>query len=81
MAKKDKKDNKRRYTPPEFPKFKLETPDYKKPAFLRKFMTQRGKILPASRTNVSATFQRLLRREIIRARTLGYLPFIEGKDK
>jgi len=52
-------------------------PDYKKPDFLRKFMTQRGKIVPASRSNVSATFQRKLRQEIIRARHLGYLPFVD----
>ena len=75
MAKKDKKDTKRRHEKPDFPKFKLELADYKKPDFLRKFMTQRGKIVPASRSNVSAAFQRKLRQEIIRARHLGYLPF------
>lgn len=78
MPKKNKKETKRPFERPEFPKFKLEEPDYKNPAFLRRFMTQRGKIMPASRTNVSASFQRKLRQEIIRARHIGYLPFVES---
>jgi small subunit ribosomal protein S18 len=48
--------------------------DYKDHELLRKFMTERGKILPARTTGISATQQRQLKRAIRRARVMGLLP-------
>ena len=44
--------------------------------FLRKFLTDQGKIIPAHVTGVSAKYQRMLTREIKKARILALLPFI-----
>ena len=48
--------------------------DYKDHELLRKFMTERGKILPARTTGVNALQQRRLKRAIRRARVMGLLP-------
>ena len=48
--------------------------DYKDHELLRKFMTERGKILPARTTGTSALQQRQLKRAIRRARVMGLLP-------
>jgi small subunit ribosomal protein S18 len=48
--------------------------DYKDHELLRKFMTERGKILPARTTGVSALQQRQIKRAIRRARVMGLLP-------
>jgi len=48
--------------------------DYKKPDTLKKFLTERGKILPRRITGTNAKNQRMLVREIKRARFLGLLP-------
>ena len=48
--------------------------DYKKPEVLRRFVTERGKILPRRITGTSAKNQRRLVREIKRARILALLP-------
>ena len=50
-------------------------PDYKNPEQLRRCTTERGKILPARITGNCAKHQRLVTREIKRARALAYLPF------
>jgi len=50
-------------------------PDYKNPDMLRRFITERGKILPARITGTCAKHQRALNREIKIARVLAYLPF------
>lgn len=50
-------------------------PDYKKPEELRKFITERGKIIPRSRNGLSAREQRHIATNIKRARHLGLLPF------
>ncbi|MDI6774925.1 MAG: 30S ribosomal protein S18 [Verrucomicrobiota bacterium] len=42
--------------------------------FLRRFITDHGKILPARLTGATAKQQRLLRRGIARARMMGLLP-------
>ena len=42
---------------------------------LRRYITERGKILPARITGTCAKHQRALNREIKRARVLAYLPF------
>ena len=42
--------------------------------FLRRFLTDHGKILPARMTGASAKQQRLIRKGICRARVMGLLP-------
>ena len=49
--------------------------DYKEYKFLRKFVTDQGKIIPAHVTGVSAKYQRLLTKEIKKARNIALLPF------
>jgi|TARA_X000001036_G_scaffold429706_1_gene461275 small subunit ribosomal protein S18 len=49
--------------------------DYKEYKFLRKFITEQGKIIPAHVTGVSAKYQRLIAMEIKKARVLALLPF------
>ena len=49
--------------------------DYKNPTFLRQFLTERGKILPARISGNSCLFQRLLAREIKKSRIMGLLPY------
>ena len=51
--------------------------DYKVADTLRRFVTERGKILPRRITGTCAKHQRVLAREIKRARTLAYLPFVK----
>lgn len=48
--------------------------DYRDYEFLRKFMTERGKILPGRITGANALQQRQVKRAIRRARTMGLLP-------
>ena len=50
--------------------------DYKEYKFLRKFITEQGKIIPAHVTGVSAKYQRLITKEIKKARVLALLPFV-----
>jgi len=50
------------------------TIDYKRPEILRRFVTEKGKILPRRITGTSAKNQRRLIREIKRARSLALLP-------
>ena len=49
--------------------------NYKEHKFLRKFITEQGKIIPAHVTGVSAKYQRLIAMEIKKARVLALLPF------
>jgi len=51
-------------------------PDYKESKLLMKFLSDRGKILGRERTSVCVRHQRILSREIKRARILSLLPFI-----
>lgn len=51
-------------------------PDYKEFEVLKQFMTDRGKILPRSRTGLSQSEQRKLAIAIKRARHLARLPFV-----
>ncbi len=51
--------------------------DYKTPEVLRRFTTERGKILPRRITGTCAKHQRVLALEIKRARSLALLPFVE----
>ena len=49
--------------------------DYKEPEALRRFITERGKILPRRITGTCAKHQRKLAVEIKRARVLALLPY------
>lgn len=49
--------------------------DYKNVAFLKGFLTERGKILPARISGNSAFYQRQLAQEIKKARTMALLPY------
>lgn len=51
--------------------------DYKNPDGLRRFITDRGKILPRRITGTCAKHQRTLAREIKRARNLAMIPFVK----
>jgi len=50
--------------------------DYKDVDLLRKFISERGKILPRRVTGTSAKYQRKLTRAIKRARQMALLPFV-----
>ncbi|MBW4655118.1 MAG: 30S ribosomal protein S18 [Kaiparowitsia implicata GSE-PSE-MK54-09C] len=50
--------------------------DYKDVELLRKFVTERGKILPRRITGLTAKQQRDLTQSIKRARILALLPFV-----
>lgn len=50
--------------------------DYKDIETLKRFITEKGKILPRRVTGVSARFQRYLNNAIKRARYIGLLPFV-----
>jgi len=51
---------------------------YKNSEELRKFMDDRGKIVPSSKSGLTSKQQRLVTREIKRARHLGLLPSIQN---
>lgn len=50
-------------------------PDYKNYEALKRYITERGKILPARITGTCAKHQRMINSEVKKARTLAYLPF------
>jgi small subunit ribosomal protein S18 len=51
-------------------------PDYKDAETLRRYITERGKLLAASRTGVCSKHQRNITTEIKRARMVALLPFV-----
>lgn len=55
---------------------KIEDIDYKDVELLQKFITDRGKILPKRVTGTCAYHQRLVAKEIKRARTVALLPYV-----
>jgi small subunit ribosomal protein S18 len=55
---------------------KIDTVDYKEVAILRRFINDRGKILPSRQTGNTAKQQRMISRAIRRARELALLPFV-----
>lgn len=79
MPKKDKLKKRRRVAPP----VNLSCPfnedpsriDYKDVYKLKKYVTTRGRILPPSKTGVSAICQRKLSLSIKRARYMAMLPY------
>ena len=55
----------------------IEHIDFKDVDLLRKFVTDRGKILPRRATGTSAKYQRKLALAIKRARHMALLPFVK----
>jgi len=55
---------------------KIDTVDYKDINVLRRFINDRGKILPSRQTGNTAKQQRMISRAIHRARELALLPFV-----
>ena len=51
--------------------------DYKDTELLKRFISERGKILPRRVTGTSAKYQRQLTTAIKRARHMGLLPFVK----
>lgn len=58
----------------------VESLDYKNLDLLKRFVTDRGRIIPRRISGVSAKYQRLLTREIKRARAIAMLPYSAGVD-
>ncbi len=56
-------------------------PDYKDVDTLRRFITERAKIRPRRQTGLSSKHQRLLARQIKRARHLALLPFTDDQTR
>mgnify|MGYP006313003255 CR=1 FL=1 len=54
---------------------KIDRIDFKDIELLKKFINERGKILPRRVTGTKARYQRMLTRAIKRARHLALLPF------
>ena len=54
--------------------------DYKDVAKLRKFITEKGKIVPRRMSGVCAKHQRLLAEAIKRARVMALLPYVAEKQ-
>ncbi len=50
---------------------------YKEPLSLKRFTTDRGKIVPAKKTGASAKMQRIITREVKRARFMALLPYTD----
>ena len=57
-------------------KRKAEALDYKDPAKLRRYVSDRGKMEPRRKTGVCAKHQRVLAMAIKRARHLALLPYV-----
>jgi small subunit ribosomal protein S18 len=55
---------------------KIEYVDYKDVPVLRRFINERGKILPSRQTGNTAKQQRMIARAIRRAREMALLPFV-----
>lgn len=55
---------------------KIQSIDYKDVARLRRFTSERGKILPRRMTGTCAKHQRQLSTAIKRARTIALLPYV-----
>jgi len=53
-------------------------PDYKNFAELKRFTSERGRILGRARTGICAKHQRRVDQQIKRSRFLAYLPFVES---
>ena len=56
---------------------KLDAVDFKNTELLRKFVSERGKILPRRATGACAKHQRMIAVAIKRARHMALLPFVK----
>ncbi len=56
---------------------KLKEVDYKNAGLLKKFIMDNGKIVPSRITGTKASFQRMLKKAIKRARYLALLPYTD----
>lgn len=54
--------------------------DYKSPTMLKRFITERGKIVPSRISGVSAKNQRQLRNAVKRARVLALMPYAAARQ-
>ena len=69
---------KKKYTPRECYFTKTGTiPDYKDVLILRRFINDRGKLIPQSRSGLTAKNQRLLSVAVKRARQMALLPYTD----
>ena len=71
------KDNRRRRKVCYFTANKMEFIDFTDTELLKKFVTDRGKILPRRATGTSAKWQRKLATAIKRARHMALLPYVK----
>jgi small subunit ribosomal protein S18 len=55
---------------------KIDSVDYKEINILRRFLNDRGKILPSRQTGNTAKQQRMIAEQIRRAREMALLPFV-----
>ncbi len=79
FKKKDKKGSKRKFFRKKVCKFcvdKVDSIDYKDIARLRKFVTEKGKMLPSRITGNCAKHQRGVAEAIKRARFIALLPYV-----
>ena len=78
MAFEDKKNNSRvrRKKTCWFTENKVAFIDYKDEKVLRRFISERGKIIPRRISGTSAKYQRMLLEAIKRARHMAILPFV-----
>ncbi len=53
-------------------------PSFKDVSSMSKYMSERGRILGKDRTGICAKHQRMLAREVKRARHMALLPFVAG---
>jgi len=67
---------KRKFCP--FKEAGIESINYKDIELLKGYITESGKIIPSRISGVSAPYQRMLRKEVKRARNLALLSFTEG---
>lgn len=67
---------KRKFCP--FKEAGVESINYKDIATLKEYITECGKIIPSRISGVSAPYQRMLTKEIKRARNLALLSYTEG---
>ena len=64
-----------------FKKNGIKYVDYKDPEFLKRFLTEQGKILPRRITGTSLKYQRKVGRAIKRARQIALLPYVTDMMK
>lgn len=74
---KDKKNNRRRKKVCSFCASRNNYIDYKDTAMLRRYLSERGKILPRRTTGTCAAHQRELTEAIKRARQVALLPYVQ----